>query len=273
MYDQKLGLRDVKHILLVSSGKGGVGKSTVAANIAGALLLAGHRVGVLDADIYGPSQALMWGIPVNTPPRLAEDNRMLLPFLSAHGASLMSIATRVEDGQALNWKGSMVTMVLYQLIYQTQWGQLDYLVIDMPPGTGDVQIYVADKLKHAHAVVVTTPQEVSVIDARKGIDLFIKNHIPIIGVIENMSVHVCSHCGHADAIFGENGGQLIAQQYGIPLLAQLPISAGTRLWADRGTPWVLAAPEDPTAQAYQQIAQQIERSCHAAESDGQADPC
>lgn len=273
MYDALLGISQVQSVILVSSGKGGVGKSTVAANLAAALHVSGSSVGILDADIYGPSQAMMFGVGNNQTPLIADDQYNLVPYQTQHGIKFMSIATRIPADQSLNWKGSMVTMVLHQLIFQTAWGKLDYLVIDMPPGTGDVQIYMADKLKHAQAVVVTTPQSVSLIDCLKGVDLLIKNKIQVLGVIENMSHHVCVCCGHQSQIFTGQGGQLLADKYQLPLLAQIPMVEDLAQHADTGTPTVLADAQGATAITYIKLAHTIKELTHVAEGHGQTHTC
>jgi ATP-binding protein involved in chromosome partitioning len=273
MYDALLGIKDVACVIMVSSGKGGVGKSTVAANLASALHVSGATVGILDADIYGPSQAMMFGVDNNQQPLIDADLCNLSPHQTAQGIRFMSIATRIPPDQSLNWKGSMVTMVLHQLIFQTNWGKLDYLVIDMPPGTGDVQIYMADKLKHATAVVVTTPQSVSVIDCLKGVDLLIRNKIQVLGVVENMSHHVCACCGAQSQIFVGQGGQQLADKYQIPMLAQIPMVGDLATHADGGIPTVLADPHGAIAQAYMTLSSKIREITNATQSHGQADPC
>lgn len=273
MYDALLGIKDVKCVIMVSSGKGGVGKSTVASNLAAALHASGAMVGILDADVYGPSQAMMFGVHNNQAPLIDPDLCNLTPYQTEHGLKFMSIATRIPPDQSLNWKGSMVIMVLHQLIFQTNWGKLDYLVIDMPPGTGDVQIYMADKLKHATAVVVTTPQSVSVIDCLKGVDLLIKNKIQVLGVVENMSYHVCACCGNQSQIFVGKGGQQLADKYQIPVLAQIPMVSDLATHADGGTPMVLAEPDHVIAKAYVNLSTRIREMTDASKSNGKTDPC
>jgi ATP-binding protein involved in chromosome partitioning len=234
LYQENLGIKNVKNILLVSSGKGGVGKSTVSANIASALKELGNKVGILDADIYGPSQALMFGIPSNIPLLISEDRTFIEPYVTDSGIKFMSIATRVEENQSLNWKGAMASMVLQQLIYQTNWGDLDYLVVDMPPGTGDIQIFICERLKQAQAVIVTTPQNVAIIDCEKGIDMFLKNNIKILGIVENMSVHICSCCGNIEHIFGNEGGEKLKEKYGVEILGRIPIARDLMSYAESG---------------------------------------
>ena len=256
MYQEKLGLKDVKNIILVSSGKGGVGKSTVSANVAGALHKLGKTVGILDADIYGPSQAMMFGMETNIPVIIEDDMKTMRPYTTSHGLKFMSIATRITNEQSLSWRGAMVTMVLQQLIYQTNWGELDYLVVDMPPGTGDIQIYVADKLKEAKALVVTTPQDISLIDCKKGIDVFVKNKIQILGIVENMNVFVCPCCNHKEHIFGSTGGDRLAAEYDTQVLGRVPIVTDIMQHGESGTPVVLAK-ENIVTETYMEIARKI----------------
>jgi ATP-binding protein involved in chromosome partitioning len=267
MYEHKLGIKDVKHVILVSSGKGGVGKSTVSANVAGALHKIGKKVGILDADIYGPSQAMMFGMETNIPIQIEEDLKTLRPYETSHGLKFMSIATRITNEQSLNWRGTMVTMVLQQLIYQTNWGELDYLVVDMPPGTGDVQIFIADKLKEARALVVTTPQDVSLIDCKKGIDLFVKSKIELLGIVENMNVFVCPCCGHREHIFGSTGGDKLAEEYNTRVLGRVPIVTEIMEHGDSGTPIVLSK-DDVISETYLDIAKRIVEEDDAKKSDG-----
>jgi ATP-binding protein involved in chromosome partitioning len=266
MYQDKLGIKDVKNIILVSSGKGGVGKSTVSSNIAAALHKKGNKVGILDADIYGPSQAKMFGMDANIPLIIDEDRKSVKPYVTKHGLKLMSMATRIDDSTSLNWRGSMITMVLQQLLYQTNWGELDYLVIDMPPGTGDIQIYLTEKLKDAHAVVVTTPQEVSLIDCKKGIDVFVKGNLSILGIVENMSVFVCPCCGHEEHVFGKDGGENLANAYSIDVLGRIPINTDIMTNSEEGTP--IALLDNPISETYINIAKKIEEVIHAKKNDG-----
>lgn len=267
MYDQKLGIKDVKNIILVSSGKGGVGKSTVSANIAAALHKLGKSVGILDADIYGPSQAMMFGVSTNIPVIVELDNTTLKPYTTSHGLKFMSIATRITNEQSLSWRGAMVTMVLHQLIFQTNWGELDYLVIDMPPGTGDIQIYVSEKLKEAKALIVTTPQDVSLIDCKKGIDVFVKKEIEILGIIENMNVFICPCCNHKEHIFGSKGGDKLAAEYGTKVLGRIPIVTDIMEHGESGTPIVLSK-ENVITETYIEIAEKIIGADDGKEIDG-----
>jgi ATP-binding protein involved in chromosome partitioning len=256
-YQEKLGIKDVKHVILVSSGKGGVGKSTVSANIATALRQQGNAVGILDADIYGPSQAMMFGIGNNIPLIPSEDRMFVEPYVTDNGIKFMSIATRITEQQALNWKGTMVAMVLQQLIYQTNWGELDYLVIDMPPGTGDIQIFICDKLKEAKAVIVTTPQNVAIIDCEKGIDMFLKSKIKILGLVENMSMHICSCCGNIEHIFGNEGGDKLKEKYGIEILGRIPITKALMSYAENGQSIITSEKEHPISKTYLDISNKI----------------
>src|SRR6201997_4048161 len=244
-------LGEIKNIVAVASGKGGVGKSTVAVNLALAWAAQGARVGVLDADIYGPSQPLMLGLTGQRPS--TPDGKHLRP-LTAHGVSAMSIGFLVDAEQPMVWRGPMVTPALTQLLSETQWGALDYLVVDMPPGTGDIQLTLAQRVPVAGAVIVTTPQDIALADARKGLKMFEKVSVPVLGIVENMSIHVCSNCGHAEHIFGSGGGARMAEQYGVKLLGELPLDANIREEADSGRPTVVAAPDSPRAKAYFEMA-------------------
>lgn len=249
------GLANVKNIVAVASGKGGVGKSTTAANLALALSREGARVGILDADIYGPSQGVMFGIPEGTRPRI-RDQKWFVP-IEAHGIEVMSMAFLTDDNTPMVWRGPMVSGALMQLITQTAWNDLDYLVIDMPPGTGDIQLTLAQKVPVAGAVIVTTPQDLALLDARKGVEMFRKVNIPVLGVVENMAVHICSNCGHAEHLFGEGGGEKLAAQYDVELLASLPLSMLIREQADGGKPTVIAEPESQIAMVYQELARHV----------------
>jgi ATP-binding protein involved in chromosome partitioning len=240
-------LQGVKNIVAVASGKGGVGKSTVAANLALAWAEGGARVGILDADIYGPSQPLMLGLVGQHPS--SPDGKRIQPLI-AHGLKAMSIGFLVDPAQAVVWRGPMVTQALTQLLSDTDWGELDYLVIDMPPGTGDIQLTLSQRVPVAGAVVVTTPQDIALADARKGISMFEKVSIPVLGIVENMSVHVCTNCGHVDHIFGAGGGERMAREFGVRLLGELPLDTRVREEADSGRPTVVAAPDSPRAATY-----------------------
>ncbi|MET0281823.1 MAG: iron-sulfur cluster carrier protein ApbC [Steroidobacteraceae bacterium] len=244
-------LPGIRNIVAVGSAKGGVGKSTVAANLAAAWVAAGARVGLLDADVYGPSQPMLFGVREKPETR---DNKQIIPLTVAGGLKLMSIGLLIDAGQAAIWRGPMVTQALMQLLTGTDWGELDYLVLDLPPGTGDLQLTLAQRVPVAGSVVVTTPQQIAVADARKGLAMFEKMSIGILGVVENMSTHLCSHCGHEDAIFGSAGGERLAADAGVPLLAKLPLDTRIGAESDAGTPTVLAAPDTARARAYVELA-------------------
>jgi ATP-binding protein involved in chromosome partitioning len=241
----------VGNIIAVASGKGGVGKSTVAVNLALAWAAAGARVGILDADIYGPSQPLMLGLSGQRP--TAPDGKHLQP-LAAHGIKAMSIGFLVDAAQAVVWRGPMVTQALSQLLADTSWGELDYLVVDMPPGTGDIQLTLAQRVPVSGAVIVTTPQDIALADARKGLAMFEKVAIPVLGIVENMSLYVCPKCGHEEHIFGAGGGARMAAEHGVQLLGQLPLDSRVRQEADGGAPTVVSAPGTPRAAAYVEMA-------------------
>ena len=243
----------IRHIIVVASGKGGVGKSTTTVNIALALQQLGNRVGVLDADIYGPSMPTMLGVK-NIKPEL--ENEQFVP-IDARGLAMLSIGSLLDgDNTPVAWRGPKATGALMQLYNQTNWPQLDYLVIDMPPGTGDIQLTLAQRIPVTGAVIVTTPQHIALLDAQKGIEMFNKTNIPVIGVIENMALHTCSNCGNTEAIFGAGGGDYIAEQYQVPLLGQLPLASGIRAQVDKGEPSVFA--NDEYAPYYISIAKNIE---------------
>jgi len=244
-------LPGVKNVVAVASGKGGVGKSTVAANLALAWSRQGARVGILDADIYGPSQPLMLGLAGQRPTSL--DGKRLRP-LTSHGLVAMSIGFLVDPDQPMVWRGPMVTQALTQLLSDTEWGDLDYLVVDMPPGTGDIQLTLSQRIPVAGAIIVTTPQDISLADARKGLKMFEKVAVPVLGIVENMSVHLCSNCGHAEHIFGAGGGARMAKEYAVQLLGELPLDGRIREEADGGRPTVVAAPDSPRAAAYLSMA-------------------
>lgn len=243
----------IRHIIVVASGKGGVGKSTTTVNIALALQKLGNRVGILDADIYGPSMPTMLGV-AEVKPEL--ENEQFVP-IEAHGMAMLSIGSLLDsDNTPVAWRGPKATGALMQLFNQTNWPQLEYLVIDMPPGTGDIQLTLAQRIPVTGAVIVTTPQHIALLDAQKGIEMFHKTNIPVLGVVENMALHTCSNCGHTEAIFGAGGGEQIAEQYQVPLLGQLPLASGIRMQVDKGEPSVLA--DDEFASYYLDIAKNIE---------------
>src|ERR1700686_2550356 len=240
-------LANVKNIVAVASGKGGVGKSTTAANLALAWAAQGAKVGLLDADIYGPSQPLMMGLAGAKP--VSADGKHLTP-LRAHGVEVMSIGFMIDQEQPMAWRGPMVTQALTQLLGETNWGELDYLVVDMPPGTGDIQLTLAQRVPVSGAVIVTTPQDIALLDARKGLKMFEKVEVRVLGVVENMSIHICSNCGHAEHIFGAGGGARLAAQAGVRLLGELPLDIRIREDADGGAPTVVAEPNSERARAY-----------------------
>jgi ATP-binding protein involved in chromosome partitioning len=244
---------NVKNIIAVASGKGGVGKSTTAANLALALAAEGASVGLLDADIYGPSQPMMLGIQGRPE---SEDGKTMEP-MSNHGVQVMSIGFLVDADEAMIWRGPMATQALEQLLRQTNWKDLDYLIVDMPPGTGDIQLTLSQRVPMTGAVIVTTPQDIALLDARKGIKMFEKVGVPILGIVENMAVHVCSNCGHVEHIFGADGGRKMAEQYQMDYLGALPLDIDIRLQADSGKPTVVADPDGAVAGIYKAIARRV----------------
>ncbi len=250
------GLAGVRNIIAIASGKGGVGKSTTTTNLALALKAQGARVGVLDADIYGPSQGMMLGVPSGTRPETAEDDKFFLP-VESHGIQVMSMSFLVDDDTPMVWRGPMVSGALQQLLNQTKWNDLDYLLIDMPPGTGDIQLTLSQRVPVSGAVIVTTPQDIALLDARKGIEMFRKVDIPVLGVVENMSTHICSNCGHEEAVFGAGGGEKLSRDYDCKLLGQLPLAMAIREQADGGQPSVVADPESAHARRYLEIAARL----------------
>lgn len=246
----------VRNVIAVGSGKGGVGKSTTAVNLALALAAAGARVGVLDADVYGPSIPTMLGLSGRPD---SPDGKAIVP-MRAHGVEAMSIGLMVEQDTPMIWRGPMATSALTQLLEQTLWGGdsgLDYLIVDLPPGTGDIQLTLAQKIPVAGAVVVTTPQDVATLDARKALRMFEKVQVPVLGLLENMAVHVCTQCGHVEHVFGEGGGARMAAQYGVPLLGSLPLEVAIREQGDAGVPIVVADPDSAAAQAYRAAATRL----------------
>lgn len=248
----------VKNIIAVASGKGGVGKSTTAVNLALALAKEGARVGILDADIYGPSQHHMLGVGERRPEVVAgpTGGQLMLP-ITAHGIQSISMGYLVTEQTPVVWRGPMVSGALQQLLLQTRWDDIDYLIIDMPPGTGDIQITLAQKVPVTGAVIVTTPQDIALLDAKKGIEMFRKVNVPVLGVIENMALHVCSNCGHAEHIFGAGGGERIAREYQTELLGSLPLDLSIRVTADTGKPSVVADAESDIALMYRAIARRL----------------
>ncbi|MCD9097795.1 iron-sulfur cluster carrier protein ApbC [Luteimonas fraxinea] len=246
----------IRNIIAIGSGKGGVGKSTTAVNLALALAADGARVGVLDADVYGPSIPMMLGLSGKPD---SPDGKSILP-MRAHGIEAMSIGLLVDQDTPMIWRGPMATSALTQLLNDTLWGgdeALDYLLVDLPPGTGDIQLTLAQKIPVAGAVIVTTPQDVATLDARKALKMFEKVEVAVLGLVENMAQHVCSNCGHVEHLFGDGGGQRMATQYGVPLLGSLPLEIGIRAQGDAGVPIVVAAPDSPAAQAYRATARRL----------------
>ena len=246
-------LPQVKNIIAVASGKGGVGKSTTAVNLALALAAEGASVGLLDADIYGPSQPMMMGIEGRPE---SEDGKTMDP-LENYGVQVMSIGFLVDQDEAMIWRGPMATQALEQLLRQTNWRDLDYLIVDMPPGTGDIQLTLSQRVPMTGAVIVTTPQDIALLDAKKGIKMFEKVGVPILGLVENMAVHICTQCGHAEHIFGADGGKKMAATYGMDYLGALPLNMQIRLHADSGKPTVVADPDGDVAAIYKAMARQV----------------
>ena len=243
----------VKNIVAVASGKGGVGKSTTAVNLALALAAEGASVGILDADIYGPSQPMMMGISGKPE---SSDGQTMEPMQN-HGVQVMSIGFLVEADSPMVWRGPMATQALEQLLRQTNWTELDYLIVDMPPGTGDIQLTLSQKVPLTGAVIVTTPQDIALLDAKKGIKMFEKVGVPILGIVENMAVHVCEKCGHVEHIFGQDGGKKMAAEYGIDYLGALPLNLSIRVQADGGNPTVASDPEGEIAALYKSVARLV----------------
>jgi ATP-binding protein involved in chromosome partitioning len=243
----------IDHIIAIASGKGGVGKSTVAANLACALAAEGKRVGLLDADVYGPSQPRMLGVSGRP---ASPDGKTILP-LRNHGVTMMSIGLMTNDDQAVVWRGPMLMGALQQMLMQVQWGALDVLLVDLPPGTGDVQMTLAQKTRLDGAIIVSTPQDVALMDARKGIDMFNQLGTPILGMVENMSTHICSACGHEEHIFGHGGVAQEAEKLGVPLLAEIPLHLDIRLAADGGAPIVVSDPESAQALGFRNLARRL----------------
>lgn len=256
-YETKAGVEPiskVKNIIAIASGKGGVGKSTTSVNIALALQKEGAKVGILDADIYGPSIPIMLGIADQKP--VSEDKKTILPLV-AHNIEAMSIGFLVDEKQAMVWRGPMASSALQQIVRDTRWGELDYLIIDLPPGTGDIQLTMAQKIPVTAAVIVTTPQDLALADAKKAITMFGKVNIPVMGVVENMATHICSQCGHQEAIFGEGGGKSLSADYNIPLLGRLPLSMSIRELSDNGNPIVSENPDSEISKIYRDIARNM----------------
>jgi ATP-binding protein involved in chromosome partitioning len=247
-------LTGVKNIVAVASGKGGVGKSTTAANLALALVAEGASVGLLDADIYGPSQPMMMGLQGGQPE--SADGKTMQPMVN-HGVKVMSIGFLVAGDSPMVWRGPMATQALDQLLRQTNWGELDYLIVDMPPGTGDIALTLSQRVPLTGAVIVTTPQDIALLDAKKGIKMFEKVGVPILGIVENMAVHVCEKCGHTEHIFGHEGGKRLAAEYNMHYLGALPLNLSIRVQADSGRPTVASEPDGEIAELYKAMARQV----------------
>ncbi|MGR8952451.1 MAG: iron-sulfur cluster carrier protein ApbC [Gammaproteobacteria bacterium] len=245
----------VKNIIAVASGKGGVGKSTTAVNLALALAAEGANVGILDADIYGPSIPTMLGLSASGYP-VSHDNKTMQPKIS-YGIQTMSIGYLIDAGQPMIWRGPMATNALQQLLRDTAWDHLDYLIVDLPPGTGDIQLTLAQQIPVSGAIIVTTPQDIALIDAQRGLGMFEKVNVPVLGIVENMSVHICSQCGHAEAIFGEGGGALMAETNHVDFLGALPLDIHIRQLVDSGRPTVAAEPDSRAAALYKEIARKM----------------
>ncbi|MDH5218477.1 MAG: iron-sulfur cluster carrier protein ApbC [Gammaproteobacteria bacterium] len=246
-------LKNIKNIIAVASGKGGVGKSTTSVNLALALAAEGASVGILDADIYGPSQPRMLGITARPD---SKDGNSMEP-MENHGIQAMSIGFLIEEETPMIWRGPMVTQALEQLLNETNWRELDYLIIDLPPGTGDIQLTLAQKIPVSGAVIVTTPQDIALLDARKGLKMFEKVNVPVLGIIENMSIHICSNCGHEEHIFGQGGGQRMSDDYDVDFLGALPLDISIREQTDTGKPTVAADPDSRLTQIYREIGRRV----------------
>lgn len=265
------GFGHVKQVIAVASGKGGVGKSTTAVNLALALDAEGAKVGLLDADIYGPSQGMMLGVDPDRRPAV-KDGKFFEP-IRAHGIKAMSMSFMVTDKTPMVWRGPMASGALQQILTQTLWEDLDYLVVDMPPGTGDIQLTLSQKVPVAGAVIVTTPQDIALLDAAKGIEMFSKVDIPVLGILENMSVYTCPNCGETHHLFGEGGGARVAQELGVPLLGELPLAMQIREQADGGTPTVKADPDSSIAHLYRKAARHVAaRLWQGDDQGGQGQP-
>lgn len=269
-HDGGEALAGVKNLIAIASGKGGVGKSTTAVNLAVALAKDGAKVGLLDADIYGPSQGIMLGVADGTRPAV-EEEKWFMP-VEAHGIKSMSMAYLVTEKTPMVWRGPMVGGALMQIMSQTRWGELDYLLIDMPPGTGDVQLTLSQKFPVSGSVVVTTPQNIALADAKKGVEMFNKVNIPVLGLIENMSMHICSNCGHAEPIFGEEGAELMAKEYGTSLLGALPLTSFIRQQSDAGTPVVALDEDSEVAMLYRHAARRMAVALASLDDDADSMP-
>lgn len=265
-------LPQVKNIIAVASGKGGVGKSTTTANLALALAAEGAHVAVLDADIYGPSQPQMLGAPERPPQVIKHNDQQFMVPVQAHGLQINSMGFMVNENTPMMWRGPMVSGALQQLLTQTYWQDVDYLLIDMPPGTGDIQITLAQKVPVTGAVIVTTPQDIALLDAKKGVEMFRKVNVPVLGVVENMAIHICSNCGHEEHVFGSGGGERIAKDYQTELLGSLPLHLSIREDADNGKPSVVADPESAVSKIYRDVARKLSANLWLQNLDAQAVP-
>ena len=255
-------IEKINHIVCVASGKGGVGKSTTAVNLALALSTLGRKVGILDADIYGPSLPLMMGVADGTRPKI-HDKKFMLPLL-AHGIECNSMGFLVDQKTAMVWRAPMIISAFNQMLNDTAWSELDYLIVDMPPGTGDIQLSLAQSVKVSGAVIVTTPQDVALSDARKGIEMFKKVDVPILGVVENMSMHTCTSCGHEEAIFGTGGGDSLSAEYGVEVIGRLPLDLTIRETTDAGNPVVASKLDHAATKAYIELAKNVEQQLLAS---------
>ena len=255
-------IEKINRIVCVASGKGGVGKSTTAVNLALALSKLGRKVGILDADIYGPSLPLMMGVPDGTRPKI-HDKKFMLPLL-AHGIECNSMGFLVDQKTAMVWRAPMIISAFNQMLNDTAWSELDYLIVDMPPGTGDIQLSLAQSVKVSGAVIVTTPQDVALSDARKGIEMFKKVDVPIVGVVENKSSHTCTNCGHEEAIFGTGGGDSLSAEYGVEVIGRLPLDLTIRETTDAGNPVVASQPDHAASKAYIELAKNVEQQLLAS---------
>lgn len=251
-------LTNIKHIVCVASGKGGVGKSTTAVNLAVALHAEGAAVGLLDADIYGPSIPLMMGVAEGTRPEI-RDERLMVP-IGAHGIECNSMGFLVDPRTAMVWRAPMIISAFNQILADTAWSDLDFLIVDMPPGTGDIQLSLAQSVQLSGAVIVTTPQDVALLDARKGIEMFRKVGVPILGIVENMSSHICSNCGHQEAIFGSGGGESLSRDYDTEVIGRLPLNIKIREQTDGGSPVVASEPDSVEAECYLQLASNVRKA-------------
>ncbi len=265
-------LPQVKNIIAVASGKGGVGKSTTTANLALALAAEGAHVAVLDADIYGPSQPQMLGAPERPPQVIKHNEQQFMVPVQAYGLQINSMGFMVNENTPMMWRGPMVSGALQQLLTQTYWQDVDYLLIDMPPGTGDIQITLAQKVPVTGAVIVTTPQDIALLDAKKGVEMFRKVNVPVLGVVENMAIHICSNCGHEEHVFGSGGGERIAKDYQTELLGSLPLHLSIREDADAGKPSVVADPESAVSKIYRDVARKLSANLWLQNLDAQAVP-